>query len=1480
MFFTVVNIPAIQTMMAQYMSRVLSNNTGFVISIKSVEIDWLDRFSLVGLKIADKHGGDLLAVESLEVNYKIVSILKGSPNLDQINIDGLKMNLVRKTNDTLNLSKLIHNIKVYLNPKNKKGKLSLSIDNIILNKSYFSYKNGDYPVIANRFDVNNFSFSSINGRLQSLLIKSDTFLVEITALKAIENGSGLAVKKLSTHYAISKKQMRLEQLDAMVGRSKITKNIILNYDGYAALNNFIKNVSMEVELDKAVIYSQDLEKFSPYFGHINDKYIASGSFSGKISDFRVNNLDLKLGKGSNLTGTIYLSGLPDIEETFMNIDLKKSKLFGADLEQYVASKSFSEYNRFRYLKFNGSFTGYTSDFVAYGNFNSDLGTIISDINLKIDENPAHTRYSGKIELVNFDLGKYAKQKSIGKTYLKGKITGHGFQVSTANFSFDGVIDSLELFGYNYSNIRTVGTFEKEYFAGDLAIDDPNIKLKTKNTIDLRNHKNHVIIKGEVDFARLDKLNLIKDHAFVKSKIEADFSGFSLDSILGHLYLEKLYAEHLDEHLDIETLTLNSSKGDHNRLIEFITNRANIKVWGDFNFTGAYHDFIYMFNEYSLSLKNNPDSIAAFYKQNPPLLPDRSYTISASGKFSNIDLFLSLFYPTLSLHQASSIDIFYKHGESSNLSLQFNNDSITYDGNVFINNNINLDASKVIGKPEILAAADIQSEKQLLKNKAQLENLIISAIWQNRTIDFNWYHTQQNIKNINDIYGEIHFYKDSTQIHLNRSNLSLLGGSWIIQDNNIINIANNIINIQNLNIYSEDQMLSVKGEISDNPDKVLAITANNLDIGILNPLISKTISGRLSGEFAISNIYHTPAIVSNFYVNSFYINQFLIGNIYSSNDWNNTKSLFDIQFVVSRDDKPVILVNGIFNPFDLQNAVNLNATFIDAQLNMAEPFVETIFSDLRGGITGNINIAGPIGRPRLSGNGSFNNAGIKINYLNTYYHATGSWSFDSSAIYLKNMVLIDSKGNTANLEGKFVHQNFKNFSIDITGKMDKFMVLNTTIKENELFYGTGIASGNITFTGPIEDITIKAKAITERGTKFYLPMGWSSSSQFEDYISFVDFSDSVNLNSKTEKDVKITGINMDFDLDITQDAYGEIIFDINSGDIIRGRGNGHLSMNINTQGKFNMFGDYEFVEGGYNFTMYNIVNKEFTIKPKSKITWSGDPYNGIMDIDASYKLTTSLAPLVDTTYQDLPDVKRIYPVEVLLRLKGLLLSPDIAFQIIIDDYPKSNVDLDTQIKAFLNTVAVDQQELNRQVFSLLILRRFSLPNSFSSTGTIGSSVSEFVSNQLSYWISQVDENLTIDMEMDLRSMDADALKTFQLRVSYTFMDGKLIVTRDGGFTDPNNEASIGSIAGDWTLEYLLSNDGKLRIKLFNKTNYNQLNSSSTGGASQALISGGFSLIYTTSFDSLSELFNRKKKDKNKEVNNEPSSNALKPEEIKY
>ena len=134
------------------------------------------------------------------------------------------------------------------------------------------------------------------------------------------------------------------------------------------------------------------------------------------------------------------------------------------------------------------------------------------------------------------------------------------------------------------------------------------------------------------------------------------------------------------------------------------------------------------------------------------------------------------------------------------------------------------------------------------------------------------------------------------------------------------------------------------------------------------------------------------------------------------------------------------------------------------------------------------------------------------------------------------------------------------------------------------------------------------------------------------------------------------------------------------------------------------------------------------------------------------------------------------------------------------------------------------------------------------------MSELLSNQLSYWFSQVDENLEIDV--DLNGLDQEALNTFQLRLSYTFLDGRLRITREGGFTNTvESRNDFSSIAGDWTLEYLLSPDGKFRAKMYNRNTYNSLNS---GLEDAYTTSAGFSLIHTQSFNSLNELFGQEKK----------------------
>jgi hypothetical protein len=172
--------------------------------------------------------------------------------------------------------------------------------------------------------------------------------------------------------------------------------------------------------------------------------------------------------------------------------------------------------------------------------------------------------------------------------------------------------------------------------------------------------------------------------------------------------------------------------------------------------------------------------------------------------------------------------------------------------------------------------------------------------------------------------------------------------------------------------------------------------------------------------------------------------------------------------------------------------------------------------------------------------------------------------------------------------------------------------------------------------------------------------------------------------------------------------------------------------------------------------------------------------------------------------------------------------------------------------YKSRLLTDEQELNRQVFSLLVLRRLSPEGTFSGVeGSVGSSLSELLSNQLSYWVSQaIDENLEIDM--NLNTMNQDALNSLQLRLSYSMFDGRLRVT---------GQSDSRTMLGDWTVEYMLSKDGKLKIKMFNRSNQNVI----INDMSNNNMITGVSLIHSQNFNTLKELFTfRKKKKKQSQV----------------
>ena len=329
-------------------------------------------------------------------------------------------------------------------------------------------------------------------------------------------------------------------------------------------------------------------------------------------------------------------------------------------------------------------------------------------------------------------------------------------------------------------------------------------------------------------------------------------------------------------------------------------------------------------------------------------------------------------------------------------------------------------------------------------------------------------------------------------------------------------------------------------------------------------------------------------------------------------------------------------------------------------------------------------------------------------------------------------------------------------------------------------------------------------------------------------------------------VDLSGINLDFNLDVTDDAYVEIIFDEKTGDIIRGTGNGRLRMDIDTRGEFNMYGNFEVSQGAYNFTLYNVVNKEFKVRPGGTINWNGDPYSGILNIQATYSQRVSLSEIIgdSSNYR--------YPVTVVMGLTGNLLTPDIKLGMEFgEDIP---VGTQSQLQPFLASLSNDEQELNRQVFSLLVFKRLSPMGEFAlnnaGTNAFGGSVSEFISNAFSSWVSQVDSNLEVDI--DLGAIDSrTGSPEIQTRIGYTFLEGRLRVSRESSLvnnstTNNNNAAAL----GDWRAEYYLRPDGKLRLKL-------QYVTSAVNYDNNNFTTSSASIMHTEQFDSLRELFGRKK-----------------------
>lgn len=1488
LFFSILQIPKVQTKILNKVSSLISENTGFNIQIGHANLTWFDHMIVRDLRLYNQQNDStLIFVEKVKVNFKLYDFLVNRKlNADKLELNRPFVHVIKDSDSTeVNISKFLTDLKDIFqkNRKNREKKTSISIDQIIMHDGFFSYNDMTFDSIHKGKDYRHFVFDSIQATVSDFAFVNDSIGMSIDHLTSIDPKNQLNIKSLVSNFSFTKKNLIFSQLGLKTDQSLITDSIVFKYNHPSNFKHFVDSVTFYANLDHSLISTKELSLFNASLAQVDKKVSLSGVLSGSVKRLKLKRFDMKMGKSSYLAGNVELFGLPVIKETFISLDIKKSVVDPEDISDLISEKYRQQVSNIGKANFKGHFLGFLSDFVANSEIVSSVGKINTDINFKIKEDNK-AWYTGALNLNHFDLRSiFHNQDKLKHITLSGTIKGNGLQIDNADFNLDAKVDSLSIQNYTYTKLSTNGEFKLGFFGGELAVDDPNLKFDGKVEIDLSENKNKFNINALLNTANLLPLGLSKSDIKVACRLDVNMKGLRTDDLIGYVSLYDNYIGYEGKALEVDSIKLLSSLIGQTRLIQLETDGLSTKMTGKFRNSVFLRTIKEFYQEIKLNIQNDKENLQAYYlsKLNNDL---EKYDVKIDLNFWDLNKFIQPFYPSFNMSKEIKLHGSFIQDSVSRLNLSGGIDSLQVSNVAWTKNYLDINISKEYFNKSTLASALVSSNHQFWSEKYETEKTYVDVIWFEDSMSVSLNIEQPKLSNRLALETSVLFFDDSTQLHFGKSNIQILGKKWDWEDGNKIVYSNGDWAFSNVKASNGSENLEISGMYSETPSKMLYIDLKEFNIQNAQSLLTRKVEGIIDGRIKIKRQQGDDLIEGNLVTRALKVEDFLIGNVFGISKWDNTNSRLALNLDLVQNSKKKIEITGLYYPKNEFDQLDLKAKFDSANLKIAEPFLRKNFTELDGFASGQFSIQGNVNYPILKGKGNITNGKVLVNYLNTKYDFNGNLTFEENEISTQHLILKDDEQNTAHLYGGIFHDGFKNPVLDFQGQFENFKLLNTTATDNDAYYGVAYGTGKIEFLGALNNIQITAEAQTAKGTRISIPLSESSDSRIEqkEYIEFVDLKDEQSVQKiieevHNEEKLKIKGIELDFDLEFTPEAYVELIFDVQAGDIIRGRGNGNIELQINTDGDFTMFGDYTIERGGYNFTLYNIINKEFDIKNGSTISWYGDPYGANLNISASYRQLASLAPLMvkflDPDDINSPETRKKYPSIVDLKLKGNLLTPEIKFGINIEEYPQNNqlpnssVTLDEVVTAFKASLRNNEQEMNRQVFSLIVLRKFSQENSFQVNGqTISNSLSEFVSNQLSYWATQVDENLEVDV--DLAGLSDDAFNTFQLRLSYTFLDGRLRVTRGGGLPSQETNGDVSSIIGDWTVEYLLTEDGRFRVKMYSRSDLDAIDQQ----LGESNFETGFSLQYIKSFDQLNQILsdNRKKNVSQRKTANEDVS----------
>jgi len=1274
--FLLVQTSPVRKWLAQRAASYLSDELNTEIRIDKVDLDLFTRINLENVYLEDQQGDtlaqfDRLSVDGIKFNSEKMIVRARDLLLTEPNFY-IKI----RNGDTLTNVQFLSDYFKTSGSDSSSNQWRVNFDNIELSDGSFRYENFNKSRDTAGMDYNYLDVQNINLSAVDFAIAGDSIKAKIERMQAAES-SGFDLDSLSGDFIIDPEHAYITDAALKTNRSAIIGQIGFDYPTYRSWNNFVSEVEMNHDFQQSTLEMADLAFFAPELQGLQKELEIDGRFKGLVKNLKGRDLNIRFDKSGFFKGDVTLNGLPDFNQTFITLRIKnltadKAALDRIPLPPFNKNKTVKtplNFYRLGQMNFEGNFTGFVKDFVAYGTLNTAIGSVSSDLSLKKTEQGDYS-YSGNLSTDKFVLGKFYKDTLLGSLTSSLSVEGRGLKLETVKADIDGEIDQFYFNGYDYKNINVKGTFKENFFDGHLKIDDKDLVMDFNGGVDFSKETPSFNFRSDVRHLDLVKLNFLKDYPYgtVAAELSMSGTGDNLDNFIGALEVENMSYCTLTEDYFFDNIQFEAESVRGRRRISLDSPIASVKITGQFDFENLENSFrnilanvipAYEYSDVRKEKTQHFESTLRIEDWSPIQEVFLPKVHIADGTFMRLEVD----EPGNSFHGVLASDSLFFYGVHMHETVF---DLSNYEQAVYL----------TLGTEEVHYNDSYALHNLSLDARSENDTLYTDLIWNNERDS-----TSADIKGRFKIVDN-----DQFDFFFGRSSLTVQGKKWDLNDSAAVYIDSSSVKVDGFRLSHQNEFIAINGTASESSEDMLKAELQDFDLSFFSRFLKEedlTLSGRVDGTAGLEDIYHEKLFTSDLLVSKFEVNEYKIGDISVRSSWLEQQKQLKIGGFISRNDITPLSFDGHYKPLVKESPLDLDFTFDAFKIDFVNAFIDEGISDLNGKLNGKVNVTGTPSEPLLKGGLKFDNTSVRIDYLNTTYRIEDEAGIYPDMFTMDNIVVRDEEGNAGRLTGTVIHNNFKRWNFDVTVNMENepFLCMNTTEEMNELYYGTAYATGYLNVSGYADNLIFDINARSEKGTDISMPVGSSGEVEFEDFISFVDHSaDSLGY----EEELDLSGISLNFELDITPEAKFKLIFDEVAGDILEGTGEGHLNLEINNFGDFSMFGTIEVQGGSYLFTLKNLINKEFSIVPGGTISWYGDPFAADLNLKTVYKLTASLYDLMGGNAEQ---YSQRVPVNLIMELEGKLLNPAIAFDI---ELPSADQITRTRVQSAIST----DQERNR------------------------------------------------------------------------------------------------------------------------------------------------------------------------------------------